>query len=740
MTSRPTTTSSAAEQVRGGGPLLALAVAASFLGSLLLFAFEPYVGKLLLPSFGGTPLLWNTCMVFFQVALLAGYLYALALTRVFDSRRQLVLHLGVLATLFVAYPLAGTHLENVTSAPLSVLLQWLLANALLPFLGLAALTTLVQTWFSRSGHPHAANPYRLYAASNAGSMFGLFAYPLGFEPNLTLDAQRWLFLALLALLVGVLAWFGSALGSSQRAGANSAESDQDLAPLDSARIIALTAAPASLLLGVTNYILTDIASIPFFWTIPLAIYLLTFILAFGRRLYPLPNLFARITTLSLLVVVVTLCVEANSPAEFLIPLHLFVFFAASLFCHVRTASLQPSPSKLPQYYLAISIGGALGGMATLLLPPLLTDGFVEYPLALTLASLAIVPGEPGKRSRAAIALDVVMPFLLLVAGSHLVATFLHGNQFGPGLLYVPAAFYTLSANTRGRLFATRLAVIVATSLIIPSPMGRTLFAERNFFGRVRVTIDPSGEFHRVVHGSTIHGMQRISGMKECHPASYYHPSGPAGQYFRAIPPSAPPMRVALVGLGSGALTCYARPGERWDLFELNPAMAWVASEPLLFSFVTNSKASQKEIVLGDARLSLERQPDARYDIIVVDAFSSDAIPLHLVTREAIASYAAHLTGHGVMLFHISNRFFRLQPVLATVGELAGFRGLVWEDLVLTDEAEADGKSASTWMILARSGEAQSLPDNWEPVAARTVRAWTDEYSNPLGTMQWSSRG
>jgi SAM-dependent methyltransferase len=227
-------------------------------------------------------------------------------------------------------------------------------------------------------------------------------------------------------------------------------------------------------------------------------------------------------------------------------------------------------------------------------------------------------------------------------------------------------------------------------------------------------------------------------MAECHPASYYHPTGPAGLYFASIPASASPMRVALIGLGSGALACYARPGERWDLFELNPAMASVATDPRLFTFVTNSAAAHKEIVLGDARLSIAEKTDARYNLIVVDAFSSDAIPLHLITREAIASYVDRLAGDGVLLFHISNRFFRLQPVLANVGATAGLSGYAFEDLFIDDASERDGKSASTWMILAREAQGRALSPAWKPVPPGTERVWTDEYSNPLGAMQWNA--
>ena len=723
-----------------GNVALLLAATATFLGSLLLFAFEPYVGKILLPSFGGTPLLWNTCMVFFQVALLVGYLYALAVTRIDNLVMQFAVQLAVLATLFVAYPGSVVHLPDVTDAPFSQLVGWLVANALLPFVALAALTTLIQSWFARSAHPTAAHPYRLYAASNAGSMVGLFAYPLLFEPGLSLGAQRSIFLSLLAVVGASIVAFGSVL--RREATARPVSDPLSAAGAESVewgKLIALTAIPASLLLSVTSYILTDIASIPFFWTIPLALYLATFIIAFGRPLHPLPALMARLSSLALLAVVVTLCAEANSPAIFLIPLHLLVFFLCCLFCHVKATALQPPAHLLPQYYLAISVGGAVGGLVTLLVPPLVTDGIIEYPLALVLASIVMVPGTSAGRTLAGRIMDVAIPAVLVLAGIPVATHLFPDNVLGPALPYLPAAFYTLSGNEKGTVFATRLAALVVTSMLIPSPLGHSIFAERTFFGRVRVTVDDTGTFHRVVHGSTVHGMQRVSTMNECHPVSYYHPAGPAGRYLASIPESAPPMKVGLIGLGSGALCCYARPSDQWDLFELSPTMAHVASDPKLFTFVTNSKAAKKDIILGDARLSID-QRDTVYDLIIVDAFCSDAIPLHLVTEEAIRTYSAHLTPKGIMLFHISNRFFRLQPVLASVGAPSGFKGFVFEDLRLTDEDERDGKAASTWMILARPEQAASLPPEWKPVTERLERAWTDDYSNPLGALELKKQG
>lgn len=291
----------------------------------------------------------------------------------------------------------------------------------------------------------------------------------------------------------------------------------------------------------------------------------------------------------------------------------------------------------------------------------------------------------------------------------------------------------MSANTRGLVFTRRLASLVLASLLVPSAFGRALFAERNFFGRVRVTRDAAGAAHLVVHGSTIHGMQHVREMDRCAPISYYHPSGPAGRFLRALGPAPAPRHVALIGLGSGALTCYARPGESWDLYELTPVMARVAADPRLFSFLRHSPAGATRLVLGDARLAIARARGRPYDLIIVDAFSSDAVPIHLITREALATYAGRLAPGGALLFHVSNRFFHLRPVLGTVAPLVGFRAFDFDDRAVTPAELAAGKQPSEWVLLAR-GDAAAPSAAWVPVPPAAMRVWTDDYSNPLGAL------
>ncbi len=723
---------------------LPLAVLASFLASLLLLALEPYVGKILLPSFGGTPLLWITCIVFFQVALLVGYLYALALTRHMHLAGQLAIQLALLGAVFLMRPAAshGPGAVAADASPSLVLVGWLARHVLLPFVALSSLTTLIQSWLARSWH---ASPYRLYAASNAGSLAGLFAYPFLLEPNFSLPEQRGAMLIVLAAVVLAVAGLAAVVrrdGTSSSVIAPSPAPEPHRVPQAVwLEVMCLTAVPASLLLGVTNYVLTDIASVPLFWIVPLALYLTTFILAFGPRRRTPPSLLGRAFTLLAIVVVVSLAAETTSPALLLIPLHLIAVFMASLLCHMKVASLAPHPRWLPHFYLAIAAGGALGGLITVLVPPLLTDRFIEYPAAIVIGALLLVTADDVRRGVRGSVMDFTLPIVLVFLGSLAMQRLMPAiAERWAAAAYLPPALFVLNGNTRRRVFTVRLTALLVASLLVPSPFGHTIFAERNFYGRVRVTVDLSGTFHKLVHGSTVHGAQAISQRHRCSPTTYYHPDGPAGRFLSSLVAQAAPRRVALIGLGSGALACYAKHGEEWDLYELNPAMVRVAADERLFTFLQHSAAAAKPVVLGDARLSIERHT-ATYDIIIVDAFSSDAIPIHLITKEAIDAYARRLRPGGALLFHVSNRFFHLTPVLAAVAPHVRMSAFVFSDSLITPNDVATGKYASEWVVLAGKDAAPTLTPHWTAVAPPAIRVWTDDYSNPLSAMKapWDRR-
>lgn len=720
-----------------------LATFATFIGSFLLFSMEPYVGKLLLPSFGGTPLLWNTCMVFYQVALLCGYGYAQVLTRNAQVRTQVILQLVLLVGIFWLYPSPERLVTVVGDHPAMTLVATLARAVLIPFAVLAALTTLVQWWFAATSWDRTGSPYWLYAASNIGSLLGLFAYPLVLEPVLPLSQQHRFFRIVLAALVAVISAFGlvtlrtiSVSPQIVPISETAQKTSNDFGLRSWLQVMSLAAIPSSLLLGVTNYILTDVASLPLFWVLPLALYLLTFILAFGVKRSRTPVLLPRLYSLLAIFTVVALSAEATSPPELLIPCHLVVFVVAAYLCHSRIATLAPSPRNLGVYYLALSLGGAVGGTITLLVPPLITNRMVEYPLALIASSIVVGTAIVQNRSRAKWMLDAVVPGALV----YVVATVLW--KLSPStayrwtvLAYAPAALFALGANTSGSVFSVRLLSLYVGSIFLPSLYGTTLFAERRFYGRVRVTRDEEKGAHQIVHGSTVHGLEMVRDMRGCVPVSYYHATGPAGRYLSTLPEISRGRRVALIGLGSGALACYARATDSWEFFELDPVVARVARDTTLFTYLAHSNARSQRIHLGDARTAISRVAETSYDIIIVDAFSSDAIPIHLLTKEAIELYVRALRPGGTLLFHISNRFFQLRRVLAGGASALGLSAYDNSDLLLTEAQFVEGKFASEWVAIVPDSAEASLGAGWTKVSVGNQRIWTDDYSNPLGALQ-----
>lgn len=736
----------------------------SFGASLLLFAFEPFVGKLLLPKFGGTPLVWNACMAFYQVALLAGYAYAVLLQRVRYPWMQALSHALLLVVIVPLLP-GASDVErelraNVASAPLLTLGGWLLRNVFVPFVALSALTTLVHSWYARATTATAASPYRLYAASNAGSLAGLFLYPMLLEPRWSLTEQQQALtlggagVAIGVALLAALLWRGRGRDSSPRTALPEAECDASAAPKDSghdprrwrtrwwAHVIWLAAVPSALLLGVTNYLLTDVASMPLLWVVPLALYLSTFIVAFGAGLNAHAMLLQRIVTLVVLVATTSLALETTSPAWLIVPLHLLALTLASLLCHVRLAALAPAPARLPRFYLALSAGGAIGGLAALFVPPLLTDRLVEYPVALVLSTTSFValgtaspappPWLPTWRSRL---LDVGMPLLLVVVAMTAIRSLALSDASQLMVLaFGPAALFALQANARPTAFTRRLAGMYVASFLVPAMLDDVVFADRTFYGRVRVTYDRARDEYALIHGTTVHGVQRGAEREQCRPTTYYHPMGPAGRVLAQWRPTGTPPRVALIGLGAGALTCYARDGETWDLYELDPVVARVAQDSALFTFLQRSPGTLTT-VLGDARLGLRDRQAGIYGVVVIDAFSSDAIPTHLITREALAEYRRVLSPDGLLLVHVSNRFFDLAPALSAVARDAGWTAWRWSDRMPSASDERESKYPSEWIAVAASAHQRPIGEGWRALGAPFTRLWTDEYSNPLGLLR-----
>lgn len=713
-----------------------------FLSATLLFWVQPLVARLLLPLLGGAPAVWNACMVFFQALLLAGYLYAHATVRWLGERRQPLLHLALLLVPLPFLPLAldaerARAFAGVPN-PTLPLLGLLLATVGAPFFVLSASAPLLQRWFFALGAPRARDPYFLYAASNAGSMLALLAYPVVLEPWLGLHRQTecWA----LGYLVFAVAMGAAALFTAVRAAPATISADPapPLAWRRRLRWLALAFVPSSLLLGVTTHVSTDVAAMPLFWVVPLAVYLGTFICVFATRPPVSHALMIRVLPFLVTVTAAVLVSDIADPLWAMVGLHLGTFACAAMVCHGELARDRPHPAHLTEFYLWLALGGVLGGLFNSLVAPLVFAGVAEYPLALVLAVLCR-PGEREKAFLVPIALGVVTAAVVLAAeGAGLPP------RLGPLLFALPlVANHVLGARRPAR-FAVGLGAVLFAATLHPGRLGATIAQTRNFFGVLKVTRDPGGEFVQIVHGRTVHGRQSTRPEARGVPLAYYHPSGPAGDVFAAVAERVPQARIAVVGLGAGALAAYARPGQAWTFYEINPAVVRVATDRQVFSFMADAFGDDGRwppVVLGDARLRLADVPQGSYDVLVLDAFSSDAVPAHLLTREAVDLYARTLRPGGMIAAHVSNRFVDLVPVLGAVARATGQVAFVRDDRVVPPDLLTAGKTPSTWVALvSEAADADPLtrrhPGWMRATAPPDARPWTDDHTDLLGALHW----
>ena len=724
-----------------------------FISSALLFSIQPLIAKLLLPLLGGTPAVWNTCMVFFQAVLLGGYAYALLVSR-WPLRRQLIAQLALLCVAFISLPI-GLSARWINSVPASGdpswwLLACLAATVGLPFFIISSNSPLLQKWFSRTTAEAARDPYFLYAASNAGSLLSLLAYPVLLEPFFTLRTQSRIWTiayGAMVLLIGVhaLLLFRSSNPGETVAPEVLVKDEPKLTLSRRLRWLLLAFAPSSLMLGVTSYITTDIASVPLLWIIPLALYLLTMVFAFARRQVVSSRLADLVVPGATVVLLMLYLADSSGRgSRMLMVLHLAYFFFAALMCHSRLAADRPGPTHLAQFYVWLSLGGVLGGVFNALIAPLVFNSVVEYPLAIVLSCL-LLPKSPDTETELVVLrarrLDFATPILIFVMtiGLAWLADRVMPVQMG-GSLFVVALplFVSYPLRKRPVRFALSLgAVILAAGLM--TGVGRsTLHSERNFFGVLRVTDDRSRDLHSFLHGSTVHGRQSTIPERRCEPLSYYHREGPLGRIFAQVSHSHPAANVGIIGLGTGATASYARAGEHWTFYEINPAVVSIARSPQYFSYLSDCVAAPVDIVLGDARLQLHSAPDRAYDLIVLDAFSSDAIPVHLMTQQALDLYLAKLKPAGLIVFHISNRNLDLSQVVA---DLAQSRQLSCLSLLDLTPAQPNGKDPSHWVVLARSTEdyGSLATDSFARRLNGSHRdeVWTDDFSNILSVFKWS---
>lgn len=708
--------------------LFALAI---FSGAALLFLLQLVFARLVLPLLGGAPAVWNTAMVFYQGLLLAGYGYAHLLSSRFRPRTQIMVHAGVLAAALIFLPFAvpaGWELPAGEN-PVPWLLGVLAAGVGLPFFAVSATSPLLQKWFAASGHPAAGDPYFLYAASNAGSLLGLLGYPLLVEPNSSLGWQC----AAWAAAFGGFALLSVACGGTVwRVNQAVALCSSDRIPRGRAlRWTLFAMVPSSLMLSVTAYISSEIAAVPLLWSLPLALYLITFIVVFSSR-PPIPHAFARRLLPVLLVpVAMVLASGATTPVILLGGLHLAGFFVVTLVCHGELARDRPGVEQLTHFYLWMSLGGVLGGAFNGLIAPLLFDRVAEYPLVLVAAAWLGMPRERGVRW-----LDFATPAgLAVLAGlmSAMVPPDVPGSVRSFAVFGLPLLGCFLMSG-HGARFALGLAAVLAVSNLAPEHGMKTLVRDRSFFGVHRVAED--GKFRLLFHGKTVHGIQSLDPAKSREPLGYYFREGSPGDVFAGV---AGP--VAAVGLGVGAVAAYGQPGQEFIFYEIDPVVTRLASDVRHFSYLADSPA-RIAVVAGDARLMLGKAPDGHYGLILLDAYSSDSIPVHLLTREAIRLYLSKLAPGGRIAMHISNLHMDLRPVVASLGRDAGLACVFREDDVTAEEM-AEGKASSRWVIIARD-KAELGPAGtsrrWEPLdTGKAWQVWTDDHSSVIPLLEFGTR-
>ncbi|HEX4997113.1 MAG TPA: fused MFS/spermidine synthase [Terriglobia bacterium] len=715
-----------------------------FLSAFLLFCVQPMVAKMALPFLGGSASVWATCVLFFQSTLLIGYIYAHAVARRLRLKTQLFVHAGAMALVFAFLPIsfAGAGGEAPVMGPTAWLLWRLVLAAGIPFLVVSASAPLVQNWLARTNLESRRDPYVLYAASNAGSLLALVIYPLAVEPWMGARAQSLSWVAGYGLLVvmivisAFLAWRRSD-PHSQLAEMPSEDNEEGLPAAVGwwSRAYWLGAAfvPAALMLAVTNQISMDVASVPFLWILPLAVYLVTFILAFSKpreRSQRSARFIGDLAPVMLLVLLPIIPITGPDRAVvnwLLAAGHLTVLFVGAYLCHTALAVHRPHPRDLTAFYLWIALGGALGGLFVALIAPWVFTTVLEYPLLVAALPFFRILREDQTWNWK----DWAWPVAFL--GAALAVQNLPDPWYRYSLTAVLAG---ISLLRRRRLrFALAFGAILAAythSTWELTEGSERLTVARNFFGAKKVLFDRTRQMRKLLHGDTVHGYESVDPALAGEPLSYYHREGPVGDVMRAIG-RREDQRVGVVGLGTGSMAAYAGPNRQVTFFDVDPQVVGIARN--YFTFLERC-GSQCAVVLGDGRLSIGKAPDGTFDVLMLDAFNSDSIPAHLVSREAIKVYLKKLKSNGMIMFHVSSRYLNIARLVAAGVSDAHLIAYVRSD---GDEGPT-GKLASTYIVVARDVDAlEKLPvtRGWAPLPAETKMApWTDDYSNMLGLIAW----
>ena len=726
--------------------LIFLFAATLFTSASLMFVLQPLFGKILLPLLGGSPAVWNTCMVFYQSVLFLGYLYAHYLSTRYSQHRQILIHTAVILISFLALPLALP--ENTvppTESNPTFWLLWTLFLAIgLPFFVVSTTAPLIQKWFAHVGHHTSHDPYYLYAASNTGSLIALLSYPFLLEPNIGLANQKSYWGGGYLLLCLLIAGCAFALWKNRQANERQEDIDavadeNNLSLTTKLHWLALAFVPSSLLLGLTNFISTDIASVPLLWIIPLTLYLLSFVIVFSKWNDKIHPLMVKLQPLFLLPFIAYAFINpADLPYWAYLILHLTALFFAVKVCHGELAKLRPHTRHLTTFYLIMSFAGMLGGMFNTFVAPFVFNAVYEYPIMIV-AALLLRPGLKPSLN-AGLALQVIAPALLVIAGLVLHAAVDDLLQYFDAIVIslIGLTLLTFLLRTRPVGFALTTGAIIFLALGVHGLSSHTLYQERTFFGvlavRDAVLTDEQGKpehYHELFHGTTKHGAQRLAANLSQIPLTYYSRPGPMGQLFKEYGNSDQNWNIGVVGLGAGALACYAKDQQNWTLYEIDPLVVDIAGYPAYFTYLSQC-ARNAVMRVGDARLSLEKEPDQHFYFLIMDAFSSDSVPTHLLTKEALELYFKKLKPGGILAFHMTNRHLSLKKVLSINAEALHLAALIQE---FKPQQDIPLVVATDWVVMAKQAETLeplrlSRLGNWQKMPLYfDMKPWTDDFTN-----------
>ncbi|HZV79136.1 MAG TPA: fused MFS/spermidine synthase [Candidatus Binatus sp.] len=720
---------------------IAIYSSALFVSAALMFLVQPMFAKALLPLLGGAPAVWNTCVVFYELILLAGYWYAFMLQRKVRLNRQIAVHfvlvVGALAFLPLRVLAPFAPPTSITAVP------WLLVTLAIslgvPLLVLSATSPLLQSWFAQTPSPRAHDPYFLYAASNAGSMIGLLAYPFVLEPNLGLRAQSTIWMAgyfVLVLLLGLSALIAHRGANPSEPATETAEgasaSVETLSTTRKLRWVLLAFVPSSLMLSVTSYISAEVAPLPLLWVIPLALYLLTLVIAFSGDSHSRLRQLYFLAPIALLALVLLIANQFTPAIPLAMLIHLVAFFIIALTCHSVLAADRPAKEHLTEFYLWVAIGGALGGVLNAIVAPAIFPGVYEYPLVLVLAAFFLRdrPHVPSTLSRP---WDLWLPLALAGALAVFISVALRSPQAGAHaaieIAFLIASLIALIAVQRPIGFAVSTAALLLCGLLVTATTEYNLYAGRNFFGVKTVTA--SLHYHYLVHSSTVHGIENMQPERRDVPLSYYARSGPLGQLFEQLKPELSNAAIAVIGEGAGSAICYRAPAQQWTMYEIDPQIDRIARDPHLFAYVGDCGGATPTVI-GDARIGLGRERDNAYDLMILDAYSADYVPVHLVTREAISLYKRKLKDGGVLAFHATSIWFNLVPALSALAADADLKCYANRDVSLLASEATSGKRPSIWVAMGAAGgsiDTLAQDPRWQRCTPTSFRVWTDDYSS-----------